>query len=78
MTMPVSDYEYFQFSPAVARPPPTPSTPSGTAPPRYAGAHSPISPPLGSNPSQASETGAVPRGVEHHAYYPEVVPAGMR
>lgn len=77
MTVPVSSYEYFQYSPTVARPPPTPSTPSATSPPRYTGAHSPISPPLGSNPSQISETGAAPRGEESHADYPEVVPAGM-
>ncbi|KAK5948904.1 hypothetical protein OHC33_009990 [Knufia fluminis] len=75
-TVPVSDYEYFQFSPTVARSPPPPSTPSVTAPPRYTGVHSPVSPPLGSNPSQPSETGAPPRDGQNHADYPEVVPAG--
>lgn len=73
---PVSDYEYFQYS--TNRAPPTPQTPSTTsAPPRYAGARSPVSPPLESNPSN---TGIAPVDAETYANYsnyPEVVTAGM-
>ena len=79
MSAPVSDYEYFQFSPAVARAPPTPPTPqTPAAPPIYTGANSPISSPPFTHHS--SHSGIAPLiGEEHdrHTSYPEVVPEGM-
>lgn len=74
LSAPVSDYEYFQFSPTVSRPPPTPSTPS--APPRYTGEHGYVSPPLGIDQTQTSDHDMNdPRG-DNHANFPEVVPEG--
>lgn len=61
LSAPVSDYEYFQFSPAVARAPVSPTT---SAAPPYVG-NLPHSPQTGNE----SYT-------EHQASAPEVVPAG--
>lgn len=63
LSAPVSDYEYFQFSPAVARPPPSPST--SAAPPYVGAPQTPISPHM----RHGSYT-------EHQSSLPEVVPEG--
>lgn len=63
LSAPVSDYEYYQFSPVTIQPPHTPATPA--APPLYTGIQSPISPPLESTDTDGS------------AKYPEVVPEGI-
>lgn len=73
LSAPVSDYEYFQFSPSTARVPPTPATPA--APPLYTGAQSPVSPPQGSLTDSGLFLGSHP--AEHSAEFPEVVPASM-
>lgn len=73
LSAPVSDYEYFQFSPFTARAPPTPATPA--APPLYTGAQSPVSPPQGSLSDAGPYVGSYSAG--HSAELPEVVPEGM-
>ena len=72
ISAPVSDYEYFQFSPAVGRPPATPAT---TAAPPYTGG-SLDSAIHASQHDHLHQSQMQPTVAEHHAEYPEALPAG--